>query len=134
MKIYPHKVVEANATVTSSIIWETRGAFSIFSGVGVSGLANIDLSPEFATRVAMAYATMLPKGATVTTSRDSSRSARMLKRAVMVGLTAAGLNVEDLELADGAGDSLPRANRPEPRRRVGSTRRGRSEHRRDPLP
>jgi mannose-1-phosphate guanylyltransferase/phosphomannomutase len=99
VKIYPHKVVEANATVTSSIIWETRGAYSIFSGVGVSGLANIDLSPEFATKVAMAYATMLPKGATVTTSRDSSRSARMLKRAVMVGLNAAGLNVEDLELS-----------------------------------
>jgi mannose-1-phosphate guanylyltransferase/phosphomannomutase len=99
VKIYPHKVVEANATVTSSIIWETRGAYSIFSGVGVSGLANIDLSPEFATRVAMAYATMLPKGAMVTTSRDSSRSARMLKRAVIVGLTAAGLNVGDLELA-----------------------------------
>lgn len=99
VRIYPHKTVEADATVTSSIIWETRGAHSIFSGVGVSGLANIDLSPEFATRVAMAYATMLPKGSIVTTSRDSSRSARMLKRAVMVGLTAAGLNVEDLELA-----------------------------------
>jgi mannose-1-phosphate guanylyltransferase/phosphomannomutase len=99
VRIYPHKVVEPDATITSSIIWETRGARSIFGGIGVSGLANIDLSPEFAMKVAMAYATMLPKGSIVTTSRDSSRSARMLKRAVMVGLTAAGLNVEDLEVA-----------------------------------
>jgi mannose-1-phosphate guanylyltransferase/phosphomannomutase len=50
-------------------------------------------------RVAMAYATLLPKGATVTASRDSSRAARVLKRAVMVGLNAAGVNVEDLEVA-----------------------------------
>ncbi len=35
----------------------------------------------------------------VTTSRDSSRAARVLKRAVMVGLNAAGCNVEDLEAA-----------------------------------
>jgi mannose-1-phosphate guanylyltransferase/phosphomannomutase len=47
----------------------------------------------------MAYATTLPKGATVTVSRDSSRAARMLKRAAMVGITAAGCNVEDLEAA-----------------------------------
>ena len=99
VRIYPHKFVEPDATITSSIIWETRGASSIFGGIGVSGLANIDLSPEFAMKVAMAYATMLPKGSIVTTSRDSSRSARMLKRAIMVGLTAAGLNVEDLEVA-----------------------------------
>ena len=47
----------------------------------------------------MAFAAGFPKGSTVTTSRDSSRSARMLKRAVMVGLNATGVNVEDLEAA-----------------------------------
>jgi mannose-1-phosphate guanylyltransferase / phosphomannomutase len=99
VKVYPHKTVESNATVTSSIIWETRGSESLFGRRGVSGLANVDLSPELATRVAMAFASGLPKGVSVTTSRDSSRSARMLKRAVMVGLTAGGVNVEDLEAA-----------------------------------
>ncbi|MCU1492428.1 MAG: nucleotidyl transferase [Acidimicrobiaceae bacterium] len=99
VKIYPNKIVEAGATVTSSIIWESRGARSLFGSNGVSGLANVDLSPELAVRVAMAYATALPKGAIVTTSRDSSRAARVLKRAAMVGLNAAGLDVEDLEAA-----------------------------------
>jgi mannose-1-phosphate guanylyltransferase/phosphomannomutase len=99
VKVYPNKIVDAEATITSSIIWETRGSQSLFGRVGVTGLANVDLSPELATRVAMAYATTLPKGSTVTTSRDSSRAARMLKRAIMVGLTAAGLRVEDLEVA-----------------------------------
>ena len=47
----------------------------------------------------MAYATTLKKDATVITSRDSSRSARMLKRAMMAGLNAAGANVLDLEVA-----------------------------------
>jgi len=97
VKVYPHKTVEAGATVTSSIIWESRGSRGLFGRLGITGLANVDLSPELAMRVALAYATLLPKGATITTARDSSRAARVLKRAVMVGLNAAGLNVEDLE-------------------------------------
>lgn len=97
VKVYPQKIVESNATVTSSIIWETSGTQALFGRRGVSGLANVDLSPELAMRVAMAFVAGLPKGTTVTTSRDSSRSARMLKRAVMVGLNATGVNVEDLE-------------------------------------
>ena len=47
----------------------------------------------------MAWGTALKKGATVITSRDSSRSARMLKRAMMAGLNASGVNVLDLEMA-----------------------------------
>jgi mannose-1-phosphate guanylyltransferase/phosphomannomutase len=65
----------------------------------VAGLSNVDVTPELATRVAMAYATTLKKDATVVTSRDSSRSSRMLKRAAMAGLNAAGVNVRDLEVA-----------------------------------
>jgi mannose-1-phosphate guanylyltransferase/phosphomannomutase len=59
----------------------------------------VDITPELATRVAMAWATTLKKGSTVTTSRDSSRAARMLKRALQAGLNAGGVNVDDLEVA-----------------------------------
>ncbi len=99
VKVYPFKTIEARATVNSSIILETRGARSLFSGLGVAGLANVDMTPELAIRVAMAWGTSLPKGSTVVTSRDSSRAARMLKRAMMAGLNAAGVNVIDLEVA-----------------------------------
>jgi mannose-1-phosphate guanylyltransferase / phosphomannomutase len=99
VKVYPFKTVEAGAVVNSSIVWESRGARSLFGRVGVAGLANVDITPELAVRVAMAYATTLKKDATVVTSRDSSRSARMLKRALMAGLNASGVNVLDLEVA-----------------------------------
>jgi mannose-1-phosphate guanylyltransferase / phosphomannomutase len=99
IKVYPFKTVEPNAIINSSIVWESRGARSLFGHGGVSGLANVDVTPELACRVAMAYGTTMKKGSTVTTSRDSSRAARALKRAVMAGLNAAGVNVDDLELA-----------------------------------
>jgi mannose-1-phosphate guanylyltransferase/phosphomannomutase len=99
VKVYPFKTVEAGAIINSSIVWESRGARSLFTRNGVTGLANVDVTPELAVRVAMAYATTMKKGSTVTTSRDSSRAARALKRAVMAGLNAAGVNVDDLEMA-----------------------------------
>ncbi len=99
VKIYPFKTVEPAAIVNSSIVWETRGARSLFGRLGVSGLANVDISPEVAMRLAMAFATTLKRGSTVTTSRDTSRAARVLKRAVMVGLNSAGVDCSDLEVA-----------------------------------
>lgn len=99
VKVYPFKTVEAGAVVNSSIVWESRGSRTLFGRLGVAGLANVDVTPELATRVAMAFATSLKKDATVVTSRDSSRSARMLKRAMMAGINAAGCNVRDLEVA-----------------------------------
>jgi len=99
VKVYPFKTVEGGAVINSSIVWESRGSRSLFGRLGVSGLANVDVTPELAIRVAMAFATTLKKDATVVTSRDSSRSARMLKRAMMAGINAAGGNVRDLEVA-----------------------------------
>jgi mannose-1-phosphate guanylyltransferase / phosphomannomutase len=99
VKVYPFKTVEGGAVINSSIVWESRGSRSLFGRIGVSGLANVDVTPELAARVAMAFATTLKKDATVITSRDSSRSARMLKRAMMSGINAAGVNVRDLEVA-----------------------------------
>ena len=97
--MYSFKTVEAGAVVNSSIVWESRGTRTPFGGRGVRGLANVDITAEVAVRVAMAYGTSLPKGAVVTTSRDTSRIARALKRAIIGGLNLTGANVEDLELA-----------------------------------
>ncbi len=99
VKVYPFKTVEAGAVVTSSIVWESRGARTLFGRRGVVGLANVDITPEVATRLAMAYGTSLKKGAVVSTSRDTSRVARALKRSIIGGLNLSGVNVEDVELA-----------------------------------
>jgi len=97
VKVYPAKTVDPGAAVNASVVWETKASRSLFGVAGVAGLANVDISPELSVRLSMAYAATLPKGSTVTTSRDTSRAARVLKRAVMVGLNASGVHVHDLE-------------------------------------
>ncbi|MGH9023607.1 MAG: sugar phosphate nucleotidyltransferase [Acidimicrobiia bacterium] len=99
VKIYPFKTVEPGAVVNSSIVWESRGARTLFGRRGVRGLANVDVTAELAVRLAAAYGSSLKKGAVVTVSRDTSRVARALKRAVIAGLNLSGVHVDDLELA-----------------------------------
>ena len=99
VKVYPYKVVEAGAQVNTSIVWESGGARTLFGRDGVQGIANVDISPELAVRLAKAWASGFDKGSYITASRDTSRAARVLKRALMVGCNAVGVNVGDLELA-----------------------------------
>jgi mannose-1-phosphate guanylyltransferase/phosphomannomutase len=98
VKVYPFKTIEAGAVVNTSVIWESRGSRSLFGPRGVSGLVNVELTPEHVVRLASAYATTLRKGAVVTTCRDSSRAARALGRAVVSALTAGAVEVRDLEV------------------------------------
>ncbi|TDD81756.1 mannose-1-phosphate guanyltransferase [Actinomadura rubrisoli] len=97
VKVYPFKTIEAGAVVNTSVIWESRGQRNLFGPRGVSGLVNVEITPELAVRLASAYATTLKKGTTVVAARDVSRAARTLKRAVIAALTASAINVQDLE-------------------------------------
>jgi mannose-1-phosphate guanylyltransferase/phosphomannomutase len=99
VKVYPYKVVEAGAQVNASIVWESGGARTLFGRDGVTGIANVDVSPELAVRLAKAWASGFEKDSLITASRDTSRAARVLKRALMVGCNSVGVNVADLELA-----------------------------------
>src|SRR6266513_825172 len=97
VKVYPFKTIEAGAVVNTSVIWESSAQRTLFGPRGVSGLVNVEITPELCVRLASAYASTLRKGATVTTSRDVSRAARALKRAVQAALNASAINVVDLE-------------------------------------
>ncbi|GAB4242028.1 MAG: mannose-1-phosphate guanyltransferase [Thermoleophilia bacterium] len=99
VKIYPFKRVEPGAAIRSSLVSQTRGATALFGKHGVRGLVNVDVTPERAMRLAMSYGTLLRKDAYVTASRDAHPSSRMLKRAVIAGLTSTGVSVRDLEVA-----------------------------------
>ncbi|SEN72651.1 mannose-1-phosphate guanyltransferase [Actinacidiphila rubida] len=97
VRVYPFKTVEAGAFVNTSVIWESRGQEHLFGARGVTGILNVEITPELAVRLAGAYATTLKKGATVTTARDHSRGARALKRAVISALQTSAIEVRDLE-------------------------------------
>jgi mannose-1-phosphate guanylyltransferase/phosphomannomutase len=96
--VFPGKTIEAGATVTDNVVWEGQSPRSLFGPRGVTGIVNLDITPEKVVRIGSAYATLLPKGSVVTVGRDHSRAARAMNRALAGSLTAAGLNVRDLRI------------------------------------
>jgi mannose-1-phosphate guanylyltransferase / phosphomannomutase len=97
VKLWPHKQVDAGATVKESIIWGTQGHRTLFNRFGVSGTVNVDLTSEYAAKLGAALGATVAKGKYVAINRDSHRSSRMLKRALISGLPGSGVNVWDLE-------------------------------------
>ncbi len=102
VQVYPFKRIESGAIVSSSIIWESKGIRSLFGADGIAGLTNIDITPNLALKVAQAFGSILPSKAHVVVSRDSSRGARMIKRAIAAGLNSTGVHVRDLRVASPA--------------------------------
>ncbi len=96
VKIWPDKQVESGAVVHTSLIWGAQGRRTLFGRFGVTGVVNVDLTPELASGLGAAYASTLAPGATVTLNRDQHRTSRMLKRALMSGVVGGGVHVADL--------------------------------------
>ena len=63
----------------------------------MSGLANIDITPEFAVKLGSSYGSTLKLGSTVLVSRDQRSVSRMVGRSLIAGLMSAGIDVQNLE-------------------------------------
>lgn len=97
IKIWPHKTIEEGATLSTSLVWGEKWNKALFGAYGITGLGNIEITPEFATKVGAAYGAYLGKGAYVLTSRDAHRANRMIKRTMISGLLSAGVRVGDIQ-------------------------------------
>ena len=96
LKLWPDKSVSSGAIVSMSLIYGIKWPGSLFGAVGVSGLANVEVTPEFALKLGQALGSSLRPGQTVMTSRDAHPAARVMNRCIISGLLSVGINVEDL--------------------------------------
>lgn len=96
VKLWPNKMVEAGTVVQSSMVWGTRYPKKIFGLEGITGLTNIEMTPEFAVKVAAAFASTFGSGGGLAVSSDNYPASEMIKAAVTSGMQSAGALVFDL--------------------------------------
>jgi len=96
VKVWPDKIVEDNAVLTDSLIWGEIRRKNLFSVLGASGLANIEITPEFVVKLAVAYGANLKQGSQVVLSTDYHRASQVVQKAFAAGLLAAGISVSDI--------------------------------------
>ena len=97
VRVWPGKKIEPGAILNNNLIWGNRAQRNLFGQRGVSGLANIDITPEFAVKLGAAYGSTLKLGSQVAVSRDQRTVSRMVSRSLISGLMSAGINVQNLE-------------------------------------
>jgi mannose-1-phosphate guanylyltransferase/phosphomannomutase len=96
IKLWPEKSVSSGSIVSMSLIYGIKWPGSLFGGVGVTGLANVEITPEFAMKLGQAFGSHLKPGQTIMTSRDTHPAARIMNRCIISGLLSVGVNVQDL--------------------------------------
>src|SRR5213592_3718701 len=102
VRVYPYKEVESGAQIYESLIWESRASSRLFERDSVSGLVNVDLTPEVVTKLAVALGTALTRGARIVASREAPAACRMIERAMIAGLNSTGVDVSDLRVLPNA--------------------------------
>ncbi len=97
VRVWPSKQIESGATLNINLIWGNTAQRNLFGQRGVAGLANIDITPEFAVKLGAAYGSTLKAGSHVTVSRDQRSISRMVSRSLIAGLMSVGVNIQNLE-------------------------------------
>ncbi len=96
VRIWPEKNIEAGSIVSSNLVWGTRLKKFLFGVRGITGLVNIDITPEFLAKLGAAYGTVIGRGKKIAVGSDTSNASKMLKRSFISGVLSTGVDVFDL--------------------------------------
>jgi mannose-1-phosphate guanylyltransferase/phosphomannomutase len=99
IKLWPEKIVEDDAVLSTSLVWEDKWSKELFADSRVSGLSNIEMTPEFCAKLGAAFGSFVGLGNIIIASRDPDETSRMFKRAFTAGLLSSGVVVIDLQVA-----------------------------------
>ncbi|HHT65210.1 MAG: sugar phosphate nucleotidyltransferase [Caldicoprobacterales bacterium] len=96
VKIWPNKTIEEASIVQSNLIWGTKISRSLFGKDGISGTANIEISPQTISRIGASLGSFLGPGKKTAVSCDNHATNLMLKYGLISGLMSTGAEVYDL--------------------------------------
>ncbi|MFZ3171461.1 MAG: sugar phosphate nucleotidyltransferase [Carboxydocellales bacterium] len=96
VKVWPDKEIEESSIVHTSLVWGDKQAKNIFGQTGVSGIANVDITPDFAAKLAAAYGATLNHGTKIAISGDEHPFTNVIKKSLIAGLLSAGVETLDL--------------------------------------
>lgn len=95
IKIWPNKLIDAGVEVNANLVWGSKFTRSIFGNRGIAGEINVDITPEFASKLGAAYGALFKNKGKIGISCDDSAAAHMLKISFISGLLSAGIEVYD---------------------------------------
>lgn len=99
VKLWPEKRVEADTDVCSNLVWGSKFTKNLFGNRGIFGEINVDITPEFVSRLGATYGSLCSKSSRIGVSCDDADALKMLKNSMISGLLSTGVEVYDIGTA-----------------------------------
>lgn len=96
VKVWPKKGILDNSIIQTSLIWGKKSTKSLFSNHVVKGIANVEITPDFAARVASAYGASIMQGKKLGIASDYHSFSSLILQAFEQGLHSAGIHTVNL--------------------------------------
>lgn len=96
VKIWPNKLVETGTIIQNNVIWGTRQSRKFFGLEGITGVVNVDLTPEIAVKIGAAFGSAMGAGSRLAVSSDNYPASSMFSQSLICGMQSVGCTVLDL--------------------------------------
>lgn len=97
VKIWPYKTIDKKVTVRNNLIWEERISRKLFGDRNISGIFGKSITPEIATSLGTAFATVMKEKGTYLISSDEYNLSKSIKNSIIPGLLSTGSQVMDIK-------------------------------------
>lgn len=99
IKIWPEKVIEEETVISQNLVWGTKASRTLFGYRDVSGDVNVNMTPEFASRLGSAFGSTIKDGSRIVVSSDGSNASEIISEAFIAGALSTGMGVISIERA-----------------------------------
>lgn len=91
--VWPDKRLAEETVLSQNLVWGSRLSRRLFGRKDIRGKFNVEMTPEFASRLGSAFASLVKKGDSLVVSGDNTEAAALVADALSVGILACGIRV-----------------------------------------
>lgn len=99
IKVWPNKNIDSGTDINSNLVWGSKYSKNLFGNRGIVGEINMDITPEFASKLGATYGAICKRNSKIGVCCDDIDALRMLKKSLVSGLMSAGIEVYDIGAA-----------------------------------
>lgn len=92
-KVWPDKRIAEETVVSQNLVWGSRLSRRLFGRKDIKGRFNVEVTPEFASRLGSAFASLTAKEGSLVVTGDNTEAAALVGDALSVGILACGTRV-----------------------------------------
>ena len=90
LKLWPLKIIDEDSVVNQNLVWGTKLSKMIFGNNGISGDVNVEITPEFASKLGATFASISGGESIIVVGNDGSNAGALIGNSLIAGIHTTG--------------------------------------------